>query len=756
MTTPFLADDESLKGGADSNDHALVDMMKRMGLPTHFASSKRTKRSSPTTPFRLSPSHQSLPAPSDPSRRRKGKKGKKNPKDYVDFYDNPSHIARAVISTDGGAALQLQVVESKEAEVDPAALPVEEAKEQAPAAVDGVLPDTAIDGEMKQAPHVEKRGEEGEGLPPALSPAAAAEPDGSAQPAPIAMDEATPSDERAVEEEPAVDEDEAYDAYDDDAPSLYPVGFARGTDLPETDAPSSDVVDGLIDDDVLPSSPHPDDVGDEDEQQLDDYGLQHGEVLEGEDFTHHDPVDVTHHFRGLPMGISKRVVLTTDSSTSPAAPTPGVDVDEEGRVPPYPPLPKPVPPTAEPRADDDDAPLELPSNVPIDLLSPLPAPSSVIPPVVVSAVAPSLPLPPPSFIDPSVPLGPLFRDEMPSIQGELIRGIDGTSLPPSSDESLRGLPRMNRRVVFSDDGVADLVEETRDEEEVTEGIDEEEADDASVASSSSSSSASLPPPSSDPLGFSALFPSPRLPRPVDVSASAVQSDVNMSEAIDLKYFAQRYRLFSLYDRGVRLDATGWYSVTPERIALHQAHRIASAFSRPITVVDAFAGVGGNTIAFARHPRVERVVALEVDEGRIAIAKSNADVYGVAGKVDWITGRWEDVKGGLKADVVFLAPPWGGVGYSERDVYSLTDVAVEGGGAALYAGCSDVVGERGAVAFNLPRNVDEAEVVALARGELVEVELNRVNRKVKTVTAYFGPLVDAGNTAGHWASRGHWA
>ena len=31
-----------------------------------------------------------------------------------------------------------------------------------------------------------------------------------------------------------------------------------------------------------------------------------------------------------------------------------------------------------------------------------------------------------------------------------------------------------------------------------------------------------------------------------------------------KYWAQRYRLFSVYDEGVRLDPESWYSVTPER------------------------------------------------------------------------------------------------------------------------------------------------------------------------------------------------
>lgn len=37
-----------------------------------------------------------------------------------------------------------------------------------------------------------------------------------------------------------------------------------------------------------------------------------------------------------------------------------------------------------------------------------------------------------------------------------------------------------------------------------------------------------------------------------------------------KYWNQRYRLWSRYDEGVRMDEHGWYTVTPEAIAQHQA------------------------------------------------------------------------------------------------------------------------------------------------------------------------------------------
>ena len=46
-----------------------------------------------------------------------------------------------------------------------------------------------------------------------------------------------------------------------------------------------------------------------------------------------------------------------------------------------------------------------------------------------------------------------------------------------------------------------------------------------------------------------------------------------------------------------------------------------------------------------------------------------------------------------------------------------------------------------IAFFLPRNVDADEVISLAvPGASVEIEQNFLNRRVKTVTAYFGELI----------------
>lgn len=53
-------------------------------------------------------------------------------------------------------------------------------------------------------------------------------------------------------------------------------------------------------------------------------------------------------------------------------------------------------------------------------------------------------------------------------------------------------------------------------------------------------------------------------------------------------------MFSRYSEGCLLDEEGWYSVTPEKIADQIAERC-----RCDVIIDAFCGVGGNAIAFAK-------------------------------------------------------------------------------------------------------------------------------------------------------------
>ncbi|XP_032277450.1 trimethylguanosine synthase isoform X3 [Phoca vitulina] len=201
-----------------------------------------------------------------------------------------------------------------------------------------------------------------------------------------------------------------------------------------------------------------------------------------------------------------------------------------------------------------------------------------------------------------------------------------------------------------------------------------------------------------------------------------------------KYWAQRYRLFSRFDDGIKLDREGWFSVTPEKIAEHIAGRVSQSFKCDI-VVDAFCGVGGNTIQFALTGK--RVIAIDIDPVKIDLARNNAEVYGVADKIEFICGDFLLLASHLKADVVFLSPPWGGPDYATAETFDIRTM-MSPDGFEIFRLSRKITNN---IVYFLPRNADIDQVASLAGpGGQVEIEQNFLNNKLKTITAYFGDLI----------------
>ncbi|KAG9064637.1 Trimethylguanosine synthase [Linnemannia hyalina] len=224
-----------------------------------------------------------------------------------------------------------------------------------------------------------------------------------------------------------------------------------------------------------------------------------------------------------------------------------------------------------------------------------------------------------------------------------------------------------------------------------------------------------------------------------------------------KYWAQRYRYFSLYDQGIQMDQEGWYSVTPEKIAAHIAERCASD-----VIIDAFCGVGGNTIQFAMT--CHRVIAIDIDPVRLACARHNARIYGVEDRIEFICGDYMTLLPRLRADVVFLSPPWGGPGYLAQDMFDIKrDIPMDG--EHLFNETCKITKN---IAYFLPRNSDPDQIGRLAanmpktpkrvlattsgntdadvqeeeveeREPSCEIEKNVLNNVCKAWTAYFGDL-----------------
>ncbi|XP_026325186.1 trimethylguanosine synthase [Hyposmocoma kahamanoa] len=195
-----------------------------------------------------------------------------------------------------------------------------------------------------------------------------------------------------------------------------------------------------------------------------------------------------------------------------------------------------------------------------------------------------------------------------------------------------------------------------------------------------------------------------------------------------KYWRRRHSLFHRFDEGIKLDKESWFSVTPENVAWHIANKCGFD-----VVLDAFCGAGGNTIQFAKT--CKKVIAVDIDPVKIEMAQHNAQVYGVADRIEFIVGDFFELAPRLYADMVFLSPPWGGPNYSENKEYDI-EVMLEPRPASELMRVARQINTN--VTLYLPRNTRSDQILALAkeaRGS-VEVEQSYLDKRFVAITAYF--------------------
>lgn len=156
---------------------------------------------------------------------------------------------------------------------------------------------------------------------------------------------------------------------------------------------------------------------------------------------------------------------------------------------------------------------------------------------------------------------------------------------------------------------------------------------------------------------------------------------------------RRRALFSRWDQGVAVDEEGLWSATPEALA----ERIAAGLRG--RVMDGTAGLGCIAIALARAPQISQVTAVDLSAPRLALARKNAALYGVADRIRWVAG---DVAAALRAgawDALVLDPPWGGPGYDRDRVLT----------GSLGLDMAEVIAAAPArVRVKLPRSIDVAD------------------------------------------------
>jgi trimethylguanosine synthase len=190
------------------------------------------------------------------------------------------------------------------------------------------------------------------------------------------------------------------------------------------------------------------------------------------------------------------------------------------------------------------------------------------------------------------------------------------------------------------------------------------------------------------------------------------------------YWDRRHSLFSRFDEGIQIDREGLYSAKPENTALHIGGR-----TRGDTVLDAFCGVGGSAIGFARAGR--KVISVDSDPRRLDLARHNARIYGVEASITFVHS---DIVEFLRSDPqiydsIYLDPPWGGPDYYRREFFTLSMFSPDGNELmkATDGRCRQLI-------MTVPNNFDLRELKACQRD--FSLEWNAEGRRRLFATVYF--------------------
>lgn len=102
-----------------------------------------------------------------------------------------------------------------------------------------------------------------------------------------------------------------------------------------------------------------------------------------------------------------------------------------------------------------------------------------------------------------------------------------------------------------------------------------------------------------------------------------------------------------------------------------------------------------------------MLAIDKDPKKIEMARHNAELYGVADRIQFIVGDYFALAPTLKADVVFLSPPWGGPDLMNLEEYKLSYVMPKDGGIDRMLCLARQITSN--IAIHLPKNTNIFDV-----------------------------------------------
>ena len=181
-------------------------------------------------------------------------------------------------------------------------------------------------------------------------------------------------------------------------------------------------------------------------------------------------------------------------------------------------------------------------------------------------------------------------------------------------------------------------------------------------------------------------------------------------------------------KNLQLSNIGVYSITDPNKAQIISDIIIDQFKNTnnLTITDATANMGGNTINFANN--FEKVNAVEIIDLHCKILENNLTEYKLNDKVDIHCGDYLDLMDTINQDIVFFDPPWGGKDYKKinnlnlyLDDINIIDI------------CNSLLGQTKVVAIKVPFNFDLMHMIKKTKFNSITV--HKIYRNENHISFY---------------------
>jgi 23S rRNA G2445 N2-methylase RlmL len=100
-----------------------------------------------------------------------------------------------------------------------------------------------------------------------------------------------------------------------------------------------------------------------------------------------------------------------------------------------------------------------------------------------------------------------------------------------------------------------------------------------------------------------------------------------------------------------------------------------------------------------------VISIDLDPVKIEMAKHNAKIYGVEDKITFVVGDFMKLAPFLKADIIFLSPPWGGPDYATAVEFDLKTM-IPMDGFKVFELAKSITEN---IVYFVPKNTSQAQV-----------------------------------------------